>query len=227
MSTSSTSSTSAEATDEPVPAGQPLAITLAPRLDAALDRGWADWEEAARAAGVGVVAGWLAQRLGDAGLKRGLIVPVRDLLEAAPGDERTVARAELAELVEGEDAAVADTLWEGVLADALEAEDPDAIAEATAHLAAIAEAHGDPLAAAEYHLAFLNWRREPGHTSDPEAVEDSFEEVVRLATADGDPKAAAIYAFRQVGFTGLVEAEDDRATEGDWETDPAPYRSWA
>lgn len=220
-------SASAGQTDQPIPAGQPLAITLAPKLDAALDRGWADWEVAARAAGVGIVAGWLAQRLGNAGLKRELIVPVRDLLEAPPGDERTMARAELAELVEGDDDAVADALWEGVLSDALAADDPDALAEAIHHLAAIAEGHGDPLAAAEYHLEFLNWRRAPGHTSDREAVEDSFEEVVRLATADGEPKVAAIYAFRQVAFTRLAEADDERATEGDWETDPAPYRSWA
>ncbi len=209
------------------PGVTPLNLTLAPRLDAALTGGWPALEEAARAAGSANVAAWLAQRLGDPALGRQLADPVRAVLEANDQDERAMALAELGEFLEGSDDAVADALWEGVYAHALAAEDPDALAEATAHLAAIAEAHADVLAAAEYHLAFLNWRRQPGHTSDPEQVEESFEEVVRLATADGAPAPAALFGFRQATFTRLVEAEDDRASEGDWESDPTPYQIWA
>jgi hypothetical protein len=50
---------------------------------------------------------------------------------------------------------------------------------------------------------------------------------VRLATDDGAQQAAAQYAYRQVGFTKLLDADDPRAVEGDWEADPVPYQSWA
>ena len=208
-------------------AGQPLGLTLNPRLDAAVAQGWEAFEAAARAAGADQVAGWLAQRLGQPRLKADLLEPVAALLEAEDPDDRAVARAELAELVEGEDDLTADTLWEGVLAHARETEDPDLVGEAIAHLAEIAESHGDPLAAAEFHLEFLNWRRHPGRTSDPDAVLDAFDEVIRLARLDGDPKAAALFEYRQAAFARLADAEDDRATEGDWEREPRPYESWA
>ncbi len=206
--------------------GEPIALTADPKLDAALARGWEEWEQAAKGAGVGAVAGWLALRLGDLGRKRELLQPVASLLEAADAEDRALARAELAELVE-EDDALADTLWEGVLAHGVAAEDGDTIAEATTRLASIAEAHGDPLAAAEYHLEFLNWRRSDAHVSDPEAVETAMEEVVRLARLDGEQRFAALFEFRLAAFVRLVEGEDDRAAEGDWESDPTPYQSWS
>lgn len=206
--------------------GEPIALTADPKLDAALARGWEEWEQAAKGAGVGAVAGWLALRLGDLGRKRELLQPVASLLEAADAEDRALARAELAELVE-EDDALADTLWEGVLAHGVAAEDGDTIAEATTRLASISEAHGDPLAAAEYHLEFLNWRRSDAHVSDPEAVETAMEEVVRLARLDGEQRFAALFEFRLAAFVRLVEGEDDRAAEGDWESDPTPYQSWS
>ena len=207
-------------------AGQPLGLTLSPRLDAAVAQGWEAFETAARAAGADQVAGWLAQRLGKPGLKADLLEPVAALLEAEDPDDRALARAELAELVEGEDDLTADTLWEGVLAHARETDDPDLMGEAIAHLAEIAETHGDPLAAAEFHLEFLNWRRQPGRISDPDAVLDAFDEVIRLAHLDGDPSAAALYEYRQAAFARLAESEDDRASEGDWEREPVLYESW-
>ncbi len=206
--------------------GEPIALTADPKLDAALALGWEEWEQAAKGAGVGAVAGWLALRLGDLGRKRELLQPVASLLEAADAEDRALARAELAELVE-EDDALADILWEGVLAHGVAAEDGDTIAEATTRLASIAEAHGDLLAAAEYHLEFLNWRRSDAHVSDPEAVETAMEEVVRLARLDGEQRFAALFEFRLASFVRLVEREDDRAAEGDWESDPTPYQSWS
>ncbi len=206
--------------------GQPLSLTLSPKLDAALLAGWEAWEVAARAEGADRVAAWLARRLEELPATAELVEPIAALLGAEDDEHRAIARAELAELVEGDDL-LADTLWEGVLADGLETADPDLIFEATSRLAALAEEHGDPLAAAEYAIDFLNWRRQPEHASDVEAVETAFDEIVRLARLDGDQRAAALYEYRQAGFTRLAEAEDERATAGDWESQPAPYQSWA
>lgn len=205
----------------------PISLTLNPRLDAALAEGWQSWEAAARAAGPSPVAGWLAQRLGRPQLRADLLPDVEAFLTATDPEDRAPAIADLAELVEGEDDAVADTLWEALLALGTEQDDPDTIAEAIARLAAIAEDHADPLAAAEYHIEFLNWRRQPGHTSDPDAVADAFDEIIRLAGQDGEPKAVAIWEYRLAAFARLEEAEDDRASTGDWERSPTPYESWA
>jgi hypothetical protein len=153
------------------------------------------------------------------------------LLAAALGadpDEAADALFGLAELAEETaDELLADTLWEGVLDRAREIGDGDLIAEATRRLAALAERNGDPLAAAEFFIEFLNWRRQPEHSSDPEDVEAAFDEIVRLATVDGAQQAAAQYAYRQVGFTKLLDADDSRAVEGDWESDALAYQSWA
>ncbi len=147
---------------------------------------------------------------------------------AAKGvEERAEALIELAELAEAVDDLVADTLWEGVLAAGREGADPDVLFEAATRLAAIAEGHGDPLAAAEYLLEFLNWRRQPGHASDPEQVEAAFDGVVRLAELDGAQKEAALFGSRQARYTRLLEAEDERAVEGDWEAEATPYAGWA
>jgi len=205
----------------------PIAFTLNPRLDASLAEGWQAWETAARAAGAVAVSGWLAQRLGRPQLRADLQPDVGAFLTAEDPETRGSAIADLAELVEGEDDAVADTLWEALLALGTEQADPDTIGEAISHLAAIAEDHADPLAAAEYHIEFLNWRRQPGHASDPEAVGDAFDEIIRLAGVDGNPQAVAIWEFRLAAFTRLDEADDDRTYAGEWERTPAPYESWA
>jgi hypothetical protein len=152
------------------------------------------------------------------------------LLAAIDSDPEEAADAlfGLAELAEeaGDDL-LADTLWEGTADHARASGDGDLVAEATRRLAALAERLGDPLAAAEFHIGFLNWRRQPGHSSDPEDVEGAFDEIVRLAGADGAQRAAAEFAYQQAQFTRLLEAEDERAVEGDWESDPRPYTSWA
>jgi hypothetical protein len=208
-------------------AGQPLTLTTNPKLDAALNAGWEAWDPAAREAGAEAVAGWLARRANVEATREDLLPSMRALLSATDAEERAVACAELAELIGDDDDIVADTLWEGMLAAGREADDPEVMFEATAHLAAIAEAHGDPLAAAEYFLEFLNWRREPHHAADPDAVLGAFDEVIRLARLDGEQKAAALFEYRQANFARLIETEDERATEGDWERDPTPYASWA
>ena len=204
----------------------PLSLTVNARLDHALQGGWTAWGSVAEREGIDRVTIWIASRLGGT-------VPVdgvRELIEtllAPDDDDRVAAQAELAELAEGTDDEVADVLWEGVLARGLATGDDEVIFEATERLAGIAEDHGDPLAAAEFFIDFLNWRRQDGHVGDPEAVESAFDEIVRLAEADGEPKAAAIFAYRQAGFTRLLERDEEAATVGDWERDRAPYTSWA
>jgi hypothetical protein len=211
-----------------VPEGEssPLQLTRSPRLDNALRVGWASFARTLAAAGPANAAEWLAARLGDPDL-RDVAAP---LFAAALGDdseEAADALFSLAELAdETEDDLLADTLWEGVLERGREAEDGDLMAEASRRLAAIAERLGDPLAAAEFFIGFLNWRREPNHSADPEDVEQAFDEIVRLAERDGAPRAAAEYVYRQAQFTRLLDAEDPRTVEGDWESDARPYAAW-
>lgn len=215
-------------TTEPPHPGQPLMMMTDPQLDRAIQAGWDEWEVAARRAGPERVAKWLAVRLHLPDLVPDLREHVGEALAEADEEERTLALAELAELAEaGDDDLIIDTLWEGVLRLGRATNDADAIAEATSRLAAIAERLDDPLAAAEYYIDFLNWRRQPGHSSDPEQVETAFDEVIRLAEADREPAAAALFAHRQAEFARLQEQEDERASEGEWETSPAPYTGWA
>jgi hypothetical protein len=205
----------------------PLHLTRSPRLDNALRLGWPSFARTLAAAGPATAARWLADRLQDPEL----VESAEPLLSAAAADDAdeaadaVFALAELAE--ETGDDLLADTLWEGVLERARAMEDGDLMAEATRRLAALAERLGDPLAAAEFHIGFLNWRREAGHSSDPEDVELAFDEVIRLAVADGAQQEAAEYGYRQAAFTRLLEADDPRAVEGDWERESRLYEGWS
>jgi hypothetical protein len=189
--------------------------------------GWRSFARTLAAAGAADAARWLAGRLDDAEVDE-IAEPLFAAAIRDDPDESAEALSALAELAEetGDDL-LADTLWEGVLERSRQLADGDLMAEATRRLASLAERLGDPLAAAEFQIGFLNWRREPEHTSDPEDVEMAFDEIVRLADADGAPKAAAEYAYRQVGFTRLLDVDDPRTVEGDWEARSEPYRSWA
>lgn len=216
---------------QPSPGGTPLNLTTNPRLDTALHHGWQAWEEAVTAAGAPATAAWLHARAhGEVGRDE-LADAVATLIDAEDSDDRATARAELAELLGGIDDAVAETLWEGVLAHGQATGDAETLFDATSHLAAIAEESGDPLTAAEYHIDFLNWRRQPDHSADPELVQTSFDEIIRLAERDGAQTAAAEFTYRQATFTRLTEADaadaDNNATEGDWEQDAAPYVGWS
>ncbi len=206
--------------------GQPMSLTVNPRLDAALHSGWEAWEETARATGVPGVLNWLKARLElppDGGDMSGLLT---DLLAEVDPEDRTIARVELAELLQGEDDPLSETLWEGVLAYGLDTSECDYIFEASSHLAAIAEEYADPLAAAEYFIDFLNWRRQPEHHSESEQVEVAFEEIIRLAELDGDRRTVALYSNRQAQFNRLYEADDESAATGEWDSHPEPYTSW-
>lgn len=204
----------------------PLQLTRSPRLDSALRFGWESFARTLAATGSVDAARWLAARVDDPDLAE-VAEPLLAAALSADAEEAGEGLFALAELAEetGDDL-LADTLWEGVLARARDANDGDAIMEATRRLAALAERLGDPLAAAEFFIAFLNWRREEGHAADPEDVLDAFDEIVRLAGSDGARKAAAEYEYRQAGFARVVEAEDPRAVEGDWEPGRPAYEGW-
>ena len=218
---------------QPSPIRTPLILTTNPRLDTALQLGWQAWEDSVVSAGQAASTAWLHARANGEIGREEIGESVAALLDAEDGDDKVTARAELAELVGGIDDAVAETLWEGVLAHGMATEDAETLFDATSHLAAIAEASGDPLAAAEYHIDFLNWRRQPDHSADPELVQSSFDEVIRLAEHDGAQTAAAQFTFRQATFTRLTESDDadpdapPPAIEGDWEDDATPYVGWS
>lgn len=215
-------------TDHPSPpAPSPLALTADPRLDGFLMKGWVAFGPALSSTEPNRAARWFAQRLGDPDAAETIESLLEGLSKGAAAEDRVESLFALAEIAEEvEDDVLADTLWEGGLRAARVTGDPDALLEATGRLASIAERLGDPLVAAEYFIDFLNWRRKPGHSSDPESVEQAFDEVVRLAEVDGEPKESALWSYRQVRYTKVLEADDERAVEGDWEEDPAPFQSW-
>ena len=204
----------------------PLHLTRSPRLDNALRFGWESFSRSLAVTGADDAARWLAARLADTELVE-VAVPLLEAAIATDLDEAAEGLFALAELAEetGDDL-LADTLWEGTLDRARVAGEGDLVAEATRRLAALAERLDDPLAASEYFIAFLNWRRADGHTSDPDDVLDAFDEIVRLAGVDGARKAAAEYAYRQAAFSRLIDAEDPRVVEGDWEPGNPPYEPW-
>lgn len=205
----------------------PLSFTSSPRLDAALARGSDDWLTAARALGTAGTLRWLGQRA-DLSEQLGDVADVVDaLLDATDPDETVGLLSELAELLTGDDDILAEVLAEGVLAHGIVVGDAEVIVDAVGHLAELAESAGDLLTAAEYHIDFLNWRRLPDHSSDAESVSSSFDELVRLAELDGATQAAAIFAFRQVTFQRIVDAEGETATTGDWDPKAPPYESWS
>lgn len=209
------------------PAPSPLSLTADPRLDNALMKGWVGFGPALAAVEPARAARWFALRIEDPDAAETIESLMSGFATDAPDEDRLESLLALAEIAEEvDDDLLADTLWEGAVRTARAIGDPDAMLEATTRLAAIAERLGDPLVAAEYYIDFLNWRRKPGHSSDPEAVEQAFDEVVRLAQVDGEPKESALWAYRQVQYTKLLEADDERAVEGDWEADAAPYQSW-
>lgn len=207
--------------------GQLLTVTTDPRLDQAAAQSALEWEASARKAGLSRTANWLARRMDDPAAVETLEEALDQLLNCDEPGDLAVARIELAEFIEDGDDLLAETLLEAVRVYARKIEDGEMLASVTAQLAGVAERQGDALTAVEYHVDFLNWRRQQGHVSDPEDVQSSFEEVLRYAEADREPGATALYTYRQAAFTRLANAGDDRASEGEWEQHPTPYESWA
>ena len=101
------------------------------------------------------------------------------------------------------------------------------MSEATGHIAEIAFEYDEPTSSAEAWIDFLNWRREPESSSDPEAVLTAFDEIVRAAELDGAQAVAAKYGYMQAQFQKLVDADDPRATVGNWLPTADPLEAWS
>ena len=207
--------------------GSPLVFSADPKLDQALAQGIDAWEAEVAERGVMATAKWLTQRSSDAPLDNELLYEaIEYLLTSERQDDHMLARAELAEMVQPGDLTLADLLWFAVRDSAIELGDADMIAEASTHIAAIAFDVDEPTTAAEVWIDFLNWRREPDSSSDADTVLTAFDEIIRAAEMDGAQADAARFGYLQVQFQALVDAEDERATAGNWMPNFAPFEVW-
>lgn len=207
--------------------GSPLVFSADPKLDGALARGIDAWEVEVADRGVLTTARWLMRRSSEVELDKEFVYEALEvLLTSERPDDRMLARAELAEMVQPGDLSLADLLWFAVRDTAIELGDADMIAEASTHIAEIAFEVDEPTTAAEVWIDFLNWRRELESTSDPETVLTAFDEVIRAAEMDGAHADAARFGYLQVQFQALVDADDARATVGNWMPNDAPFEVW-
>jgi hypothetical protein len=206
--------------------GTPLNFSFDAGLDAALTKGWTGWIETARKKGIERTAEWLLRR-GETGLDLSDLEPLLEtLLESSVPFERAMAASELAELTELEDDAMAATLWEGVMVSGREAGDSEVYFEGLSQLAEIELEYGDPQAAAALYIDFLNWAREPGHSTEAEAILTAFDQIIELAEGDGAPTASAEYAHAQTRFFRSVDGDDSRIVSGNWEANDDEYVVW-
>lgn len=208
--------------------GSPLRLSIDPRLDLALHAGVDAWEADVARRGATGTAKWLLHRSAEADLDQEIVLEaIENLILADDPQDRAMARAEIAEMVQSDDPELADVLWFAVRDYAISVNDADLIADATSHIAEIAFDLDEPTTAAEVWIDFLNWRREPDSTSDPETVLTAFDEIIRAAEMDGAQAEAARFGYLQVQFQALVDAEDPTATVGNWLKHDNPLESWA
>jgi hypothetical protein len=205
-----------------------LTVSVDVRLDLALRSGIEAWEAAVADRRATAATKWIMQRSAGGGLDQELVIDaVENLLLAEDPADRALARAEVGEMIQESDPELADLLWFAVRDYAMQATDGDLLAEATGHIAEIAFDYDEPTSAAEAWIDFLNWRREPESSSDPEAVLTAFDEIVRAAEMDGAQAVAARYGYMQAQFQKLVDAEDPRATVGNWLPNTEPLGAWS
>jgi hypothetical protein len=208
--------------------GNPLTVSVDLRLDLALRGGIDTWEAAVADRRATATGKWIMQRSAGSGLDPELVIEaIENLLLAEDPADRALARAEVGEMVQESDPELADLLWFAVREYAMQTGDGDLLSEATGHIAEIAFEYDEPTSAAEAWIDFLNWRREPESSSDPEAVLTAFDEIVRAAELDGAQAVAAKYGYMQVQFQKLVDADDPRATVGNWLPTGEPLEAWS
>jgi hypothetical protein len=208
--------------------GNPLTVSVDVRLDLALRGGIEAWEAAVADRRATATSKWIMQRSAGAGLDQELVIDaIENLLLAENPSDRVLARAEIGEMVQESDPELADLLWFAVRDYAMQTGDGDLLAEATGHIAEIAFDYDEPTSAAEAWIEFLNWRREPESSSDPEAVSTAYDEIVRAAEMDGAQAVAAKYGYMQAQFQKLADAEDPRATVGNWLPNTDPLEAWS
>lgn len=208
--------------------GVPVTLSVNPGLDIALRAGVDSWESSVARRGATATKKWVLHRAGGSDLDGELVLEaIENLLLSEDSLDRTLARAELGEIVQDADSELADLLWFAVRDYSLAASDADLLAEASAHIAQIAFDLDEPTTAAEVWIDFLNWRREPDSTSDPETILTAFDEIIRAAELDGAQADAARYGYLQAQFQALVETDDPRATIGNWMAHEHSLESWS
>lgn len=206
--------------------GSPLTFSFDAGLDLALTQGWDGWIEVARKKGVDRTTEWLARR-DETGLDLEELEPlIEAVLESESPFDRAMAASELAEYLEVDDDAMAATLWDGVLRSGREANDSEVYFEGLSQLAEIELEYGDPQAAAALYLDFLNWTREPGHSTEAEAIFSAFDQLIQLAETDGAQTAAAEYGHAQTRFYRFVDGDDGRIVSEDWDSGRNHYVVW-
>lgn len=185
------------------------------------------WIVAVRDRGALATSKWLIRRSIEVELDEELVLEALEnmILAEDPG-EAALACAELAEIVQVGDLELADLLWFSVRDYAISVNDPELIVDSTTQIAEIAFELDEVTTAGEVWIDFLNWRREPESTSDAETVLIAFDEIIRSAEMDGAHGDAAKYGYLQVQFQKLVDAEDRRATVGNWMPDQTPFVGW-
>lgn len=204
----------------------PLTFSFDAGLDAALNRGWNGWIETARKKGVERTTEWLLRR-DETGLDAADLEPlIEAVLESDSPFDQAMAASELAEYIEVEDDAFAATLWEGVLRSGRDANDSEVYYEGLSQLAEIETEYGDPQAAAALFVDFLNWTREPGHSTEAEAIFSTFDQLITLAEGDGAPAAAAAFVHAQTQFFRFVDGDDARIISENWEPSGEPFVVW-
>jgi hypothetical protein len=205
----------------------PLIFSFDAGLDNALTRGWTAWIETARKKGVERTTEWLLRR-DETGLDPEELEPlVHAILQSDAPFDRALAASELAEYIEVEDDAMAATLWEGVLVSGKEANDSEVYFEGLSQLAEIESEYGDPQAAAALYLDFLNWSREPDHSTEAEAIFSAFDQLIMLAEGDGAQTEAADFGHAQTRFFRFVEGDDARIISEDWDPGRPHYVVWS
>lgn len=205
----------------------PLTFSFDAGLDSALTRGWTGWIETARKKGVERTTEWLLRR-DETGLDPEELEPlIQAVLQSDIPFDRALAASELAEYIEVEDDAMAATLWEGVLVSGKDANDSEIYFEGLSQLAEIETEYGDPQAAAALYVDFLNWSREPTHSTEAEAIFSAFDQLIMLAEADGAQTEAADFGHAQTRFFRFVEGDDARIVSDEWDPGREPYVTWS
>ncbi len=205
----------------------PLTFTFDAGLDTALTKGWNAWIETARKKGVERTTEWLMRRETIALELSDLEPLVETLIGSGAPFDRAMAASELAELTEVDDDAMAATLWEGVLVSGREASDSEVYFEGLSQLAEIEAEYDDPQAAASLYIDFLNWARQPGHSTEAEAILSAFDRIVELAEDDGAPAASAEFTHAQSRFFRSIDGDDGRIVSENWERNEEPYVVWS
>ena len=204
----------------------PLTFSFDAALDHALNRGWTGWIETARKKGVERTTEWLLRR-DETGLDPEELEPlIQSVLQSEAPFDRALAASELAEYIEVEDDAMAATLWEGVLVSGKEANDSEVYFEGLSQLAEIESEYGDPQAAATLYIDFLNWAREPNHSTESEAIFTAFDQLIMLAEGDGAQTEAADFGHAQTRFFRFVNGDDAHIVSEDWDPGREPYVVW-